>query len=231
MSSNLNKTHQSTAAPDFPLLRWILAEIPTTNLPGVWQSAKSNAKALSMPWNVARRIQELVETTSLMLGLNKKFYADQHRREVSFSVGDWVMLRSDVIDGSRRTDLPKKWQAKYLGPFEVKEVRGPVNYMIEMPPSMKRKHNVFHVSKLKPSNRPANEVRTLSVVIDAGGNTEQIVHQILDKKREKRRVFYLVQFYGDSKEAAIWMHKSELKNCMDLVKDFRSIPGNEQRGR
>ena len=161
----------------------------------------------------------------------QKFYADQHRREVSFSVGDWVMLRSDVIDGSRRTDLPKKWQAKYLGPFEVKEVRGPVNYMIEMPPSMKRKHNVFHVSKLKPSNRPANEVRTLSVVIDAGGNTEQIVHQILDKKREKRRVFYLVQFYGDSKEAAIWMHKSELKNCMDLVKDFRSIPGNEQRGR
>ena len=152
----------------------------------------------------------------------QKFYADQHRREVSFAAGDWVMLRSDVIDGSRRTDLPKKWQAKYLGPFEVKEVRGPVNYMIEMPPDMKRKHNVFHVSKLKPYNRPSNEVGgvTPSVVIDAGGNKEQIVHRILDKKRENRRVFYLVQFYGDAEEDSIWMHKSELKNCIDLVKDF-----------
>lgn len=39
------------------------------------------------------------------------------------------MLRSDFFDGSRRTNVPKKWQAKYLGPFEFKEVRVLVNYL------------------------------------------------------------------------------------------------------
>ena len=177
-----------------------------------------------------RKAYKRIARDNLALARAKqKFYADQHRREVSLAAGDSVMLRSDVIDGPRRTDLPKKRQAKYLGPFEVKEVRGPVNYMIEMPPDMKRKHNVFHVSKLKPYNRPSNEVGTPSVFIDAGSNKEQIVHRIFNKKRENRRVLYLVQFYGDAEEDLIWMHKSELKICIDLVKDFEKHSRQRRR--
>lgn len=97
-----------------------------------------------------------------------------------------------------------------------------------MPPNMERKYNIFHVSKRKPYHRPANEVEPPSVLIDASGDTEQIVQKILDKKKENCRMFYLVQFYGDSKAEAIWMHNFELRNFMDLVKDFenKSRPGS-----
>lgn len=89
-----------------------------------------------------------------------------------------------------------------------------------MPPQMKKAHDVFHVSKLKPYMRSLNTSGPLSVVIGADGNVEQEVVAVLDKKRENRRVFYLVQFEGDPKEEAIWTHKSELKNCMDLVRKY-----------
>jgi len=150
----------------------------------------------------------------------QKFYADQHRRDVAFKVGDLVMLRTDGFDIQNRADLPKKWQPKYLGPLAVKEVMGAVDYKIEMPPTMKRAHNVHHVSKLKPYKRPADGIGNLPVVIDTDGNMEDAVYAILGKKRKNRRVYYLVQFVGDSEEDAIWMHKCSLKNCMDLVKDF-----------
>ena len=56
----------------------------------------------------------------------QKFYADKKRRRVTFKVGDLVCLRVEGIGVSTRADLPKKWRPKYMGPFSVLEVMGPV---------------------------------------------------------------------------------------------------------
>ena len=150
----------------------------------------------------------------------QKHYADMKRRDVTYNVGDWVMLCTKDLNIVKRADLRRKWQPKYLGPFEVKEFLGPVTYEIEMPPTMKRANNVYHVSKLKPYQKRPQDKGPVSVVIDTDGNVEQILSAILDKKRENRRVFYVVQFEGDMEADAIWMPKSELKHCNDLVRAF-----------
>lgn len=85
---------------------------------------------------------------------------------------------------------------------------------------MKKAHNVFHVSKLKTYKEPLGRKRTLSVVFDADGTMEEEVKAILRKKREQRKLFYLVQFMGESESKAIWLHKSRLKHCQDLVQEF-----------
>ncbi len=130
------------------------------------------------------------------------------------------MLRTDALQLSNRSTLPKKRGAKYVGPLEIKKVMGPVTYQIELPPTMKRAHNVFHVSKLKTYVRPQDHTDTVSVVVDASGNTEQMVHAVLDEKRENRKVYYLVQLEGDTITEASWMQKSELNKWKDLVKEL-----------
>ena len=72
---------------------------------------------------------------------------------------------------------------------------GPVTYRIEKPPSMKRAHNLFHVSKLKLYKEPLGRKGPFSVVIDADATMEQEVKAILKKKREKRKDILPCAFY------------------------------------
>lgn len=78
----------------------------------------------------------------------------------------------------------------------VIERKGPVTYKIELPPSMRRAHNVFHVSELKQYHCPVDHEGPLSVVVDADGTEKKVVTGILDKKRDHRKVYYVVQFDG-----------------------------------
>ena len=75
----------------------------------------------------------------------QKSYADTRRREMTFAVGDKVLLSTKNLrlaaPGSRKL-LPR-----YVGPFEVIQRVGEVAYKFALPGSMKI-HNVFHVSLL-----------------------------------------------------------------------------------
>lgn len=161
---------------------------------------------------------------------NQKHYADKHRRVVTFNVGDLVMLRTEFLETFKRSNLPAKWRPKFMGPLSVIEVVSPVTYRIELPPSMKKAHNVFHVSKLKPYRRRSAEEGLMDIVVDADGTEEQVVAEILDKKRDKRRVKYLVRFEGEPASEASWHLKADLKNCMDLVRNFERSKDASSRG-
>ena len=79
-----------------------------------------------------------------------KSYADQHRKDKEFSVGEHVLLKVSPIQGVVR--FGQKWEKlspRYIGPFEVLECVGKVSYRLALPPKLLRVHNVFHVSILK----------------------------------------------------------------------------------
>ena len=152
----------------------------------------------------------------------QRHYANIKRKDVKFEEGDLVLLRSEDLSAFSRADLPAKWRSKYIGSLKITAVMGPVTYRVELPPSMKRAHNVFHVSKLRQYKQPLGRKGTLSVVIDADGTVKQEVYAILDKKREQRRIYYLVQFMDEPVSEAVWMTRAELKNCKDLVREYET---------
>ena len=150
----------------------------------------------------------------------QRYYADAKRRDLNFKEADLVLLRNETLSTSKRSGLPTKWRSKYLGPLKITKVIGPVDYRVELPPSMQRAHNVFHVSKLRKYKEPLGRKGPLSVVIDADGTVEQEVEAILRKKKHQRRIYYLVQFMDDPESEAVWLPKSELTNCKELIKRF-----------
>ncbi|MCO5551670.1 hypothetical protein L7F22_005174 [Adiantum nelumboides] len=82
----------------------------------------------------------------------QKNTADRHRRELVFSLGDWVLLRfekarSRKMKGKER--LFPKLGILYYGPFQVCDKISDVTYRLKLPEGWKI-HNAFHVSLLRP---------------------------------------------------------------------------------
>ncbi|MCO5605287.1 hypothetical protein L7F22_061890 [Adiantum nelumboides] len=82
----------------------------------------------------------------------QKKAADRHRRELVFSLSDWVLLRfekarSRKMKGKER--LFPKLGMRYYGPFQVCDKINDVEYRKKLPEGWKI-HHAFHVSLLRP---------------------------------------------------------------------------------
>ena len=64
-------------------------------------------------------------------------------------MGDHVFLKVMSKKGVVRFDKRGKLSPRYIGPFEVLERVGIVDYRLALPPSLSGVHAVFHVSMLR----------------------------------------------------------------------------------
>ncbi|GJT00608.1 putative nucleotidyltransferase, ribonuclease H [Tanacetum coccineum] len=102
---------------------------------------------------------ELIEITNEKVAVAKeklkearsrqKSYADKHRRDLEFQVGDRVFLKVSPFRGVKRFGIKGKLSPRFIGPFEILERIGEVSYRLALPPQLSHVHDVFHVSFLR----------------------------------------------------------------------------------
>ena len=95
--------------------------------------------------------------------VRQKSYAEKHRVNREFSVGDHVYLRVKAKKSSLKLGSCAKLSPRYCGPFEVLERIGPVAYRLAFPTST-RVHNNFHVSLLNKYVHDPNHVINWDVI-------------------------------------------------------------------
>ncbi|GJU31637.1 putative reverse transcriptase domain-containing protein [Tanacetum coccineum] len=79
----------------------------------------------------------------------KRSYANVRRKPLEFHVGDRVMLKVSPQKGVIRFGKRGKLNPRYIRPFEIVDMIGPVAYKLELPEKLSNVHNTFHDSNLK----------------------------------------------------------------------------------
>ena len=77
-------------------------------------------------------------------------YANKGRRDVQFSLGDYVLLDSKHM--KVKIEYARKFMHRFIGQFEILKKIIEVAYELEIAASMKM-HDVFHVSLLRPYHK------------------------------------------------------------------------------
>jgi hypothetical protein len=69
-----------------------------------------------------------------------------------------VYLRVSPTRGIQRFGVKGKLAPRYIGPFEIIEVCGPVAYHLQLPPQLVAIHDIFHISQLRKCVKVPTEI-------------------------------------------------------------------------
>jgi hypothetical protein len=136
----------------------------------------------------------------------------------NFKVGNKVWLLMKNIATTRPC---AKLDYKRLGPFKIAKLVGLVACQLELPPQFKI-HNVFHVSFLEPyhENQIPKHHREPPSLVEIEGQEEFEVQEVLDSKRIRGKLLYLVFWRGYLPSKATWEPTENLVHAQDLVNRF-----------
>jgi hypothetical protein len=73
-------------------------------------------------------------------------YANKRRQPFEFEVGDHVYLRVSPMKGVKRFGVKGKLAPRYIRLFPILKMCGTVAYKLDLPPSLAKVHDIFHVS-------------------------------------------------------------------------------------
>jgi hypothetical protein len=118
----------------------------------------------------------------------QKCYHDKRRKPLQFEVGDFVFLKVPPTKGVQRFGIKGKLAPRYVGPYEIIEVCGPVAYKLKLPPKMSAIHNVLHVSQLKKCVRLLTEIiAEPDVELEPDLSYQEHPSKVLDCKEKSTR--------------------------------------------
>ncbi len=129
--------------------------------------------------------------------------------------GDKVYLSTKNLRAQKPS---KKLDAVKVGPFLIKDQKGPVNYELELPQDA-RIHPVFHISLLEPAH-PDSTLQT-TWHYEPQETAEYEVEKILDQKGQR----YLIKWKGYDDTHNTWEPKKNLNGCRDLIQQYHQSKG------
>jgi len=152
-------------------------------------------------------------------------YANKKRRDVSFEVGDKVLLSTEHLDFSGRHGS-RKLRFKFVGPFAISRRIGANAYELILPPTMKV-HPVFNIDRLKLAKDPREHFPNRStlhseqpaITVDDGG-TEWEVERILGRRGTAKAPQYLIKWTGWDNSHNSWEPASNLGGTEELRDNY-----------
>jgi hypothetical protein len=156
----------------------------------------------------------------------QKQYADQHRLDKTFAVGDRVLLSNSHLPLTTSTQV-RKLAPRWIGPFTITAIVSPVAYRLELPPHI-RIHPVFHISQLKehhanPDQFPDRHQPPPPPII-INNEPEWEVDTILEHRYIHRgrgsQLQYKILWKGFPAHDATWEPASNLHNCRDAIRAY-----------
>ncbi|XP_070046424.1 uncharacterized protein [Nicotiana tomentosiformis] len=113
----------------------------------------------------------------------QKSYADQKARDVSFMVGEKVLLKVSPMKGIMRFGKKEKQSHRFIGPFEVLRRVGEVAYELSLPPSLSGVNPIFHVSMLRRYHADLSYVQDFNTIqLDESLGYEEEPIAIVDRE-------------------------------------------------
>jgi len=152
------------------------------------------------------RLREVRADAEAAMRLSKEKMKDAHTpghiKPREFAVGDKVWLASKNI---KIHQASLKLGPRQLGPYEVLERVGDLDYRLKLPPALKV-HNVFHVDRLSPwgGNDVNGQIPPPPEAVKVDGEEEYLVDEILDSRVFRRQLQYLVKWEGYDEGENSW---------------------------
>jgi hypothetical protein len=149
----------------------------------------------------------------------QKSYANAHRVDRSYEVGDRVFLWVKPHKSSIKFGKGTKLSPRFMGPFEIVERKGPVAYRLALPDSLRRMHDVFHVSVLRHYISDPTHVIDMSSlqVSNEGALMAEPVHILDHRVRQlRRRTVDQVKVQWDSYS----LHSATWEDAYDMRQQF-----------
>ena len=181
--------------------------------------------------SVAEFLKATVESTKFAQDHIKKQnnsmaeYANRFRKQHSFKVGDKVWLSTKNIsleDGSGT----RKLHPKFCGPLEISEKINDVTFrlLLSEPMKLRRIHDTFHVSLLKPYvedtfGRNQDPPPPLQF---ADGHQEYEVEEILAHRKKHGKSQFLVKWKGYPDHENSWEPEQNLENSQALLAKYQA---------
>ena len=172
-----NSYHSSIRAAPFEVLYGRKCRSPLC-----WDAVGEKA-VLGPDW-IQKTVERvaMVRQNLLAAQSRQKSYADVRRRNLEFAVGDQVLLRVSPTKGIVRFGTKGKLSPWYVGPFPIIARIGKLAYRLDLPESMRRVHNVFHVSMLRNFLRdPEHEILLEPLTIEQDLTIESRPVRILER--------------------------------------------------
>jgi hypothetical protein len=168
------------------------------------------------------QIDKIVRSKLRNASARMKKYADKNRISTDIKVGDLVLLdRSHLSIDAYNMVKKQKFLPKWIGPFLVLKRIGTVSYKLELP-IKSRAHDVFHESALRKYElKDGKSFPRPEPVIVEDGTKEFEVEEILNKRKRKKKIEYLVKWKGYPLHDATW-------EPFENVKDLKALDEFEE---